>query len=93
MAADTNTRRWERSPVDISVKIAIYNDSEKVLVSGQVTELSEGGMSVYAGMSLQPGDLLEVEFEVPERRTVQAVVRTRSGYSFGLEFVQPLPEE
>jgi PilZ domain len=93
MAADLpNTRRWERSCVDFSVKIAIYQDVEKVLIPGHVTELSEGGMSVYVGMSLKPGDLLEVEFEVPVRRTVQAVVRTRDGFTFGLEFVRPLAE-
>jgi hypothetical protein len=92
MAADTPRRRWERSSVDFSVKIAIYHDAGKILIPGQVTELSEGGMSVYAGMSLQPGDLLEVEFEVPVPRTVQAVVRSRAGYSFGLEFLQPMPE-
>lgn len=90
MAAKTKTRRWQRRPVDLSVKIAMYQDAGKVLIPGQVTELSEGGMMVYAGLSLQPGDLVEVEFERPVQQIVQAVVRSREGYSFGLEFVQPL---
>lgn len=68
----------------------MYQDAGKVLIPGQVTELSEGGMMVYAGLSLQPGDLVEVEFERPVQQIVQAVVRSREGYSFGLEFVQPL---
>ncbi len=92
MAAETNTRRWQRRPVDFSVKIAIYQDAGKVLIPGQITEMSEGGMMVYAGLSLQPGDLVEVEFERPAQQTVPAVVRTRDGYSFGLEFVEPLPQ-
>jgi hypothetical protein len=93
MAADSTRRRWERSPVDFSVQIAIYQDAGKVLIPGHITELSQGGMMVYVGMSLHPGDLLEVEFEFPVRRTVQAVVRYRDGYSFGLEFVEPLPSK
>jgi hypothetical protein len=92
MVSDKERRRWERQPVDLKVKIATYHDAGKVLVPGQVTELSEGGMTVYAGISLQPGDLLEVEFERPVRRTVQAVVRNRNGYTFGLEFVENLPQ-
>lgn len=92
MASDAHTRRWERRPVDFPIKIAVYRDADKVLVPGQVTELSEGGMALYAGISLQPGDLFEAEFELPVRRTIQAVVRTRDGFSFGAEFVEPLPE-
>jgi hypothetical protein len=77
-------RRWVRQTVDLPVKIGIYQDS------GLVTELSEGGMSLYAGMALKPGDLLEVEFEMPVARTVQAVVRNKTGLNFGLEFVERL---
>lgn len=92
MASNANTRRWERRPVDFPIKIAVYRDADKVLVPGQVTELSEGGMTLYAGMSLQPGDLFEAEFEQPVHRTIQAVVRTRDGFSFGAEFLEPLPD-
>ena len=83
-------RRWERQTVDLPVKVGIYRNSETLLVPGLVTELSEGGMSLYAGMQLKPGDLLEVEFEMPIPRTVQAVVRNRTGYNFGLEFTEKL---
>jgi hypothetical protein len=83
-------RRWERQIVDLPVKVGIYPSSESVSIPGRVTEMSEGGMSLYAGMALNPGDLLEVEFELPTTRTVQAVVRNRTGYNFGLEFVETL---
>jgi len=82
-------RRWQRQSVDLPVKVGIYRDAEMISVPGRVTELSDGGMSLYAGMPLNPGDLLEVEFEVPSR-TVKAVVRNRTGYNFGLEFVETL---
>ena len=90
MTPQSQPRRWVRQTVDLPVKVGIYNNSDTILVPGRVTELSEGGMSLYAGMSLKPGDLLEVEFELPVAQTVQAVVRNRTGYNFGLEFVQTL---
>jgi PilZ domain len=90
MTPQSQPRRWVRQSVDLPVKIGIYSDSGAVLVPGRVTELSEGGMSLYAGMALKPGDLLEVEFELPMPQTVQAVVRNRTGYNFGVEFVETL---
>jgi len=90
MTSQSQPRRWIRQTVDLPVKVGIYNDSDTVLVPGRVTELSEGGMSLYAGMSLKPGDLLEVEFELPVPQTLQAVVRNRTGYNFGVEFVETL---
>jgi len=90
MRPQSQQRRWERQIVDLPVKVGIYRSSEQVLIPGLVTEMSEGGMSLYAGMSLKPGDLLEVEFEMPFQRTVQAVVRNKTGFNFGLEFVETL---
>jgi hypothetical protein len=90
MALQSQARRWERQAVDLPVKVRIYREGTTVLVPGRVTELSEGGMSLYAGVSLKPGDLLEVEFELPVPHTVPAVVRSRTGYNFGLEFIAML---
>jgi hypothetical protein len=52
-------------------------------------EISEGGMGFCAGIELSPGDLLEVEFEEPRTRVI-GVIRNRTGYSFGMEFLSPL---
>ena len=48
-------------------------------------------MGLYAGILVKPGDLLEVEFGIPCRFRMMAVVRQRNGYCFGLEFIAPLP--
>lgn len=53
--------------------------------------MSEGGMVLYAGILLNPGDLLELEFDLPFLSRVPAVVRSRNGFCFGLEFIAPLP--
>jgi PilZ domain len=90
MLPSPSTRRWQRHPVDLPVRVAVANGFSTTLVSGRGTELSEGGMELYAGLWLKPGDLLEVEFGIPCRLRMMAVVRHRSGYCFGLEFIAPL---
>jgi hypothetical protein len=82
----TNTRRWPRFHVYLPVLIAAHADSENVTVPGLVCELSRAGMELYGGVNLQPGDLMEVEFQTPDKIRVAGVVRSRSGFCFGLEF-------
>jgi hypothetical protein len=52
--------------------------------------MSEGGMLLYAGILLNPGDMLELEFSTPSHSRMMAVVRYRDGYCFGLEFIAPI---
>ena len=47
-------------------------------------------MALYVGVPLAPGDVMEVEFEIPHRIRMAGVVRSRVGYCFGLEFLTPL---
>jgi hypothetical protein len=49
-------------------------------------------MALYGGVPLQPGDLMEVEFQTSNRLRVAASVRDRNGYCFGLEFLGLLPD-
>jgi hypothetical protein len=55
--------------------------------------MSEGGMTLYAGVPLKPGDLMELEFQTPGRTRIAAVVRNCTGFCFGLEFLTPLGTE
>jgi hypothetical protein len=91
MPPSPSKRRWRRYPVDLPVRVAVANELSNITASGRGTELSEGGMGLYAGILVKPGDLLEVEFRIPCRFRMMAVVRQRSGYCFGLEFIAPLP--
>lgn len=85
------TRRWDRLPVDLPVRVLTSKNSPTTVVTGRGTELSEGGMVVYAGILLNVGDLLELEFDAPTHSRVSAIVRSRNGFCFGLEFISPLP--
>jgi hypothetical protein len=84
-------RRWNRLPVDLPVRVVTSKGFSTTVVAGRGTELSEGGMVLYAGILLNPGDLLELEFDMPFHSRVPAVVRSRNGFCFGLEFIAPLP--
>jgi putative methionine-R-sulfoxide reductase with GAF domain len=85
-----NTRRWQRHSVDLPVRIFPSNGISQPVWPGRGSEISEGGMALYVGIHLEPGDLMEVEFEIPHRTRVAGIVRSRVGYCFGLEFLTPL---
>jgi hypothetical protein len=86
-----NSRRWPRLPVDMPVRVVTSKGFSTTVVEGRGTELSEGGMVLYAGILLNPGDLLEIEFDTPAPSRLPAIVRSRNGFCFGLEFITPLP--
>jgi hypothetical protein len=91
MADSSNMRRWNRLPVDMPVRVVTAKGFSTTVVEGRGTELSEGGMVLYAGILLNPGDLLEVEFDTPAHSKMTAIVRSKNGFCFGLEFIAPLP--
>jgi len=85
-----NTRRWQRHLVDLPVRILPGNGISQTPLPGRGSEISEGGMALYVGIQLEPGDLMEVEFETPHCVRVAGIVRSKVGYCFGLEFLTPL---
>ena len=91
MANSPTTRRWNRLPVDMPVRVVTSKGFSTTVVAGRGTEMSEGGMVLYAGILLNPGDLLEVEFDTPVHSRMPAIIRSRNGFCFGLEFITPLP--
>jgi len=89
MASPAQLRRWPRHPVDLPVRVT-SSKGTKITVPGRGTEMSEGGMALYAGIALEPGDLMEVEFLTPNHARMSGVVRNRNGFCIGLEFLTPL---
>lgn len=89
MASPVNTRRWSRHPVELPVRVFPRGVSSKLTIQGRGIEMSEGGMTLYVGAPLKPGDLMDLEFQTSGAR-VAAIVRNRTGFCFGLEFLTPL---
>ena len=84
-----NTRRWKRKQVDLQVFVILRDGESKVFVPGRLAEISKGGLALYAGINLQPGDPVEVELPAPYSR-VKGTIRNRDGYCFGVEFLSSL---
>jgi c-di-GMP-binding flagellar brake protein YcgR len=84
-------RRWKRFKVDIRVKIRQWEEPDDAANIVRTYELSEGGLSVYASVTLEIGAAMLVEFSLPSSKRalrVRAVVRNRRGFRCGLEFVE-----
>lgn len=89
----TNTRRWPRFQVHLPVLIAAETADSQIAIPGMVSALSRAGMEVYGGVPLRPGDLMEVEFKTSGGLRVSGIVRNRSGYCFGIEFLRAMVSE
>jgi hypothetical protein len=82
----TDTRRYPRYRVHTPVIIAVPG-ARNTVVPGLISKLSRAGMELYAGVNLQPGEQMEVEFCTMGRRIrIAGMVCSRSGFCFGLEF-------
>ncbi|HLK34946.1 MAG TPA: PilZ domain-containing protein [Terriglobales bacterium] len=81
-------RRWTRHKLDVPVRVIVHSEDKSRVISGRGKEISEGGMAVFAGVELHTGDKVEVEFTPPYGMPirVQALVKNRNGYSYGVEF-------
>jgi len=82
-----NTRRWPRYQANLPVLISAGSNPA---IPGLASEISRSGMALYGGVCLEPGDLMSVEFQTSGKILVAGVVRSRSGFCFGLEFLDPL---
>jgi hypothetical protein len=85
-----NTRRWPRFQVHLPVLIAAETADSQIAIPGMVSALSRAGMEVYGGVPLRLGDLMEVEFRASSSVRVTGIIRNRSGYCFGLEFLRAM---
>jgi len=90
-SAFVKTRRWTRHEVDFPVRVFACGITQPI--PGRGTELSAGGMALYAGLELTSSQTLEVEFVAASHARIRGVIRNRQGYCFGLEFLTPLPVE
>jgi len=89
-------RRWQRYKLDLPLRVVVQQKDKTAIVTGRGTEISEGGLAVFAGTELRVGDPIFVEFTPPysgKPLRVAATVRNRSGYNYGVEFNSQTPEQ
>src|ERR1051325_1254081 len=88
-----NTRRWPRHTVKMPLRILSAGDVSQTIVSGLDIEISRCGMALYAGIQLNPGDRMEVEFPTASRMRIAGEVKNREGYCYGVEFTHRITNE
>lgn len=85
-----NTRRYRRYRLDVPVRVIVHMEEKTRIIDGRGNELNEGGLAVQAGVELEIGDSVEVEFTpayTGQPLRARAAVRNRAGYRYGLEFL------
>jgi hypothetical protein len=83
-------RKFKRYQIRVPVRLVVHRGDLTARINGRGTELNEGGMCVFAGVELNLGDQIELEFTAPyasEPLRIWACVRNRYGYYYGLEFL------
>ena len=58
-------RRWQRYKVNVPIRVIVCRAMRASIFDGRGTSLSEGGMALFAGAELRPGDQVAVEFTPP----------------------------
>jgi len=91
-----HTRRWPRHRLDVPIRVIVHTPERTKLYDGRGNELNEGGMAVTAGVELKVGREVAVEFTPPFTGLpirVRGIVRNRTGYRYGVEFIMANAEE
>lgn len=96
MSDDRSGRRWERHAVTIPVSVSLLVDGERAKFHSQATDVSRGGLSVFMTREIGIGVSVQLDFVLPYSSTpltLRGVVRTRSGFNHGIEFVSATSEQ
>jgi len=96
MSDDRSARRWARHAVTIPVNVSLMVDGQRTKFHSQACDISRGGLSLFMTREIGIGVGLQLDFILPYSSTpltVRGVVRTRTGFNHGIEFVSPTDEQ
>jgi hypothetical protein len=83
-------RRHSRFRLDTPVCLIVGSPDNVLLVNARIRDISEDGGAIFAGAELAIDSEVQIEYTPPFNRgpvRVDAVVRNRRGYIYGLEFL------
>lgn len=92
----SSTRRYARYRTEIPVIVKVLGQDGYLRVHGRCFEIAENGLGAVITSEFRAGEMVSVEFALPEKdelQIVRAVVRHRMGFLHGFEFVGLLPEQ
>ncbi len=76
--------------MQVPVRLVVHRTAKLDAIHADGTQLNEGGMCVNAGIDMQLGDQVTVEFTPPsttEHLRLWAIIRNRHDNNYGLEFL------
>lgn len=82
-------RRSARYAIDVRVRAEIFTGGRRVTVSGHGGDLSQQGMRVFLPLELEMNATMNLEIMLPyssQRLILQAVIRNRNSFTYGIEF-------
>jgi len=89
-------RRSQRFRVNFPIKLFAVVQQRRCALLGRSHDLSQAGMAIYIPAELQVGQMVQIEFILPDsshRLGVTALVRDCSGFRCGIEFLSLTPAE
>ena len=92
----SSTRRYARYRTEIPVIVKVLAKDGYVRIHGRCFELAEAGLGAVITSELKAGELVSLEFSIPNAPQVfviRCVVRHRMGFLHGFEFIGALPEQ
>jgi c-di-GMP-binding flagellar brake protein YcgR len=89
-----NARRFPRYEIDTELDVARLGAGDHPVMRGRSLNISEAGMAGVFVTGWATGTVVTLKFPVPVVSTplnVDAIVRSRSDYRYGFEFVELNP--
>jgi c-di-GMP-binding flagellar brake protein YcgR len=90
----TGVRRFPRYRVNFPIKLFAFVQGRRSVLQGRSHDISEQGMAIYIPAELEVGQMIQIEFIVPEgnqRLGVNAIIRDSVGFRCGVEFQDLTP--
>jgi hypothetical protein len=88
--ASREARRYPRYNMNMRVAVQVFRDGVVESLWGRSNEVGQDGMSATLTRELQPGEVASLEFTLPATvitTKLRAIVRYRSGFRHGFEFL------
>jgi hypothetical protein len=87
--AGPRQRRSQRFKVNFAIKLFTVVQHRKCVLQGRSHDLCEDGMAIYIPAELERGQIVQVEFFLPDsqqRLGIGAIVRDCQGFRCGIQF-------
>ena len=83
-------RKWPRYVIDVALRASVNSGGGARTVYGSGIEVSKGGLKAVLPAEIEIGEWVDLEMTLPycsQALVLSTVVRNRSSFTYGLEFV------